>query len=847
MTQTLAAAPTQNTAPVHEYQCLYTSDLRRKQKRWQDGFLRFHTFNKRIMVYEAPSRNYVGDKHWREEGEIQDGDELQLEKPVLVQVGEQIGSTETDLTELLEKRRKPHNKVAKDTVDSPQRQLASTAITTSTATLRQPLGQPSQLRPKTLNALLGTPKRPIGRASLPTKSPHELRHENENAEWGSDRPAKRQRIDLRPEVIPEPDSRPISRRSAHSKPCARSHEGIRVPGIAVAGSRPVQPASIIAEMTRNPGPKSKSQSSRTESDKGSVDSTLPHQVPVKKKTKLSGVESRIEPAKRLRKLGEPTANQIVEERLSSYHINESRMMIDKGPCHSTTNTQETRSIIDPIELVSEEEAASVGEPPKERMKLQMAPQKPRKKLMYRDLLPEDQAPVGRSPSLETDFNRKSRERKTSSRAVRGAPKVLTDFHQEEQDRLADRLNQYHGRTSHLNDDIESITESRAKSPGLFLSQDDPTPSPARHLSQEDRFPAIHASCTNNPSSIGPSKRSRCPSQEHTERTTPNAASTIQDTAINLSKMDEILIPRSQPSHPFQNSSPSHVIEDDSPVHVASVSSVPVTTPIPILGPTPQKVSPSTTLIPLSPGYEAQSPTLARQRAPKDLMWSKVPASNPKPPPIEEVSANTPEPEASPSVKPLPRTTASVTRPPRVSSPKRPPSIAPPEKLPPPPKAQPPRSPSPDPSPPKAAKPRPPSPKDQSPTLPSQNPSYPLRPTTTTTTTNPTLPPSPFTPPPEFDLRIAQKPLPAFQAPKSKPKPKPRSPLKKSTSDTTTMRPPPELPNTRSKTRDEGEEIVEVTNDSTSTPWSKEAWDLFGCGRDGVECSYEEFKRKEGLV
>ena len=30
-------------------------------------------------------------------------------------------------------------------------------------------------------------------------------------------------------------------------------------------------------------------------------------------------------------------------------------------------------------------------------------------------------------------------------------------------------------------------------------------------------------------------------------------------------------------------------------------------------------------------------------------------------------------------------------------------------------------------------------------------------------------------------------------------------------------------------------------------WSKEAWDLFGCGRDGVECTYEEFKRKEGLV
>jgi len=54
-TQNLTARPTQNTAPVLEFQCLFTFDLRRKQKRWQDGFLRFHTFNKRIMVYDSPS------------------------------------------------------------------------------------------------------------------------------------------------------------------------------------------------------------------------------------------------------------------------------------------------------------------------------------------------------------------------------------------------------------------------------------------------------------------------------------------------------------------------------------------------------------------------------------------------------------------------------------------------------------------------------------------------------------------------------------------------------------------------------------------------------------------------
>ena len=84
----LSIPSTQNTAPVLEFRCLYTHDLRRKLKRWQDGFLRFHTFNRRIMVYDVP-RNFVGDTHWREKTELADGDELELETGgVLVQVGE---------------------------------------------------------------------------------------------------------------------------------------------------------------------------------------------------------------------------------------------------------------------------------------------------------------------------------------------------------------------------------------------------------------------------------------------------------------------------------------------------------------------------------------------------------------------------------------------------------------------------------------------------------------------------------------------------------------------------------------------------------------------------------------
>src|SRR6266536_4326989 len=77
---------TQNTAPVLEFRCLYTQDLRRKQKRWQDGRLKFHTFNKRAMVYDERS-NFVGDTHWREDSEFNEGEELELERGgILVEV-----------------------------------------------------------------------------------------------------------------------------------------------------------------------------------------------------------------------------------------------------------------------------------------------------------------------------------------------------------------------------------------------------------------------------------------------------------------------------------------------------------------------------------------------------------------------------------------------------------------------------------------------------------------------------------------------------------------------------------------------------------------------------------------
>lgn len=226
--QSSAAA---NTAPVHEYRCLYTHDLRRKQKRWQDGFLKFHTFNKRVMVYDQP-RNYIGDTHWKGTGEtLDDGDELTLENGVIVQVAEPVSTTQTDLTPLFEKRPKDaperpgHGNLRLPQGRLPTPGVRTTGLTANVAPRHKPLSQ-----------LLGTPKGPHGRAMLPMRSPFEERQANLQKEddWAaSERAAKRRRVaeaeqtwnSAKETRTPVPKSRetPVFRRErvAHTTPLAR--------------------------------------------------------------------------------------------------------------------------------------------------------------------------------------------------------------------------------------------------------------------------------------------------------------------------------------------------------------------------------------------------------------------------------------------------------------------------------------------------------------------------------------------------------------------------------------------------------------------------------------------------
>lgn len=156
------------TASVTKFRCLFTHDLRRKSKRWQDGYLRYHAFNKRIMVFDEQG-NFIGDHHWRSVDEVQDGDELELDKGVLIEVGERMGTTQTDLTNLFEKRKSSQGSPAS------RNQTPQASQSTHTSTPVRPSGSQSF---RSLNDLLGIRKTPIGHLVSPYEERHPPRPSN---------------------------------------------------------------------------------------------------------------------------------------------------------------------------------------------------------------------------------------------------------------------------------------------------------------------------------------------------------------------------------------------------------------------------------------------------------------------------------------------------------------------------------------------------------------------------------------------------------------------------------------------------------------------------------------------
>lgn len=122
----------------------------------------------------------------REGQSVDDGDQLELERGVLVEVGECLERTETDLTELLDKRKS-------SSAASPARTLyrQPSAAPNGTASFAVP-----STRIKSLNDVLGRNRTPIGRAVLPVISPFEIRTENHRTVSDSvalEQPSKRRK------------------------------------------------------------------------------------------------------------------------------------------------------------------------------------------------------------------------------------------------------------------------------------------------------------------------------------------------------------------------------------------------------------------------------------------------------------------------------------------------------------------------------------------------------------------------------------------------------------------------------------------------------------------------------
>ncbi|KAL8960995.1 MAG: hypothetical protein Q9193_002391, partial [Seirophora villosa] len=453
----LTVPATQNTAPVFSFSCLYTHDLRRKQKRWQDGMLRFHTFNKRIMVYDIP-RNFIGDTFWRESQALQDGDDLELEKGVLVQVGEQVEKTVTDLSGLLEKRT-PKQPVEEDPRDSQvgegsyqtvaRGQASGTMRPAAKRQFETPL---AQLRPKSLNALLGRPRGPVGRAAVPTRSPAEVRSEKENGSIGGERSPKRRRVESHSSSPSTARLATIGTASSMPKPVGRLgacppmntktrvNEGTRS---ASSGQDLAEPGRLAVPVKRLNDRRRQHEKSLT-CDQSSTESHVQNDVESSRRSTLDPAHPQSKTPSLMRQTNVEAA-QSKQKRNSKF----SRTKEGSSEHRPRDRGPPKKAAIEDTEL---KEVSFDDEPRPENM-LRIASKKPRKKLMYRDLLPQS-APRSHDPPPLNAQNRKgnSKQPNASNRTLETPPEdSLEEFHQGQQDRLHSRFRKRTSPTSDTHD------------------------------------------------------------------------------------------------------------------------------------------------------------------------------------------------------------------------------------------------------------------------------------------------------------------------------------------------------------------------------------------------------------
>lgn len=138
------------------------------------------------MVYDLQG-SYIGDKHKSQDEEMDEGEELRLDNGVVIEVGEKMTTTVTDISELFKRN---SNASPKD----PHSDTARTRLPSATKTpTKMNTFQPKH---KSLHALLGPRRGAYGKALLPTKSPYQLRQEGgENKVQDNVQPNKRQRLE----------------------------------------------------------------------------------------------------------------------------------------------------------------------------------------------------------------------------------------------------------------------------------------------------------------------------------------------------------------------------------------------------------------------------------------------------------------------------------------------------------------------------------------------------------------------------------------------------------------------------------------------------------------------------
>ena len=862
--QAFTAPSAQNTAPVLEYRCLYTHDLRRKQKRWQDGLLRFHTFNKRIMVYDE-SRNYIGDMHWREEDILHDGDEFQLDRGVLIQVGEATGSMEQDLTALLEKRKKAPTIPACEAISH---QPVAISVASPAATV------PSQIRPKPLTAVLGPRKGRTGRAALPTKSPHELRLENDNSTWNQDRPPKRQRIESELERETEPNDILFSRAlvktqvldgrvnpalvgaNAHNQSKNR-RSPTTMQDLKASPVRDAVPTVLRTQIA--PSPRSRRYKEHEASDQGA------EPLPNKRSSGLGSFELAAQQRKR-----KPDQDHQVSLKAKKVAKRPDPDPETETGCAISSNT--TKS----IGIVSDADPTFNDHQCNKTSKLLTVSRKPRKKLMYRDLIPSEPPATGCFDDALV-LDRRSPERSTSNRHRKRNRDPLVDYHKKEQERLKARLNIHRTKETQWENKRKEVCGDIPE--GLSLSHEDMTTISESHRKTKGKGPKDEVSNSTMAGSrridtepVYSSTRHSSSSETRVDKL-PRAASTVHISAIALAKTDEILSTRPQPrrSEPVQGNGILPVVSSQEPSSPPILKTPMDTDSAP---PSPRDRAHS------SPGLQTQAQAPVSKHIPQeavntlsrphpDSLRAPTKVVQPRTQGSKQWNSNNQHPDSNlSSLPPKPVNTIlghsspndhsmsaiglqshfDVHAPSSSTSEPQDPGVIPQM-----PNANPdlllafskivaPKSPA-------AAQSIPIHKPNNQPVFTKVTPMLPINkvpnetaevlssqpPTSPPHAEEPTIPP----PPPK------RKPdsLPAFT--KVIPS-KPRAPLKKSISDTAAMRPPSALPvpagkeNVLPRRDDHGK-------DECDGLWSKEAWDLFGCGRDGVECTYEEFKRKEGLM